>query len=58
MGDYDGPSDGPEAHKIHEQELERVFNYWHNDNKNSCPSCGEVVPDGAKFCMECGEKLV
>ncbi len=55
--DYDGPSDGPEAHKIHEQELERVFNYWHNDNKNSCPACGEIVPDGAKFCMECGTKI-
>ena len=23
----------------------------------SCPACGEVVPDGAKFCMECGVKL-
>lgn len=55
--DYDGPSDGLEAHKIHEQELERVFNYWHNDNKNTCPVCGEVVPDGAKFCMECGTKI-
>jgi predicted amidophosphoribosyltransferase len=24
---------------------------------NSCPACGEALPDGAKFCMECGEKL-
>jgi len=25
--------------------------------KNICPSCGEVVPDGAKFCNECGGRL-
>ncbi|MBE6703604.1 MAG: zinc-ribbon domain-containing protein, partial [Ruminococcaceae bacterium] len=22
-----------------------------------CPKCGNEVPDGAKFCLECGEKL-
>ena len=55
--DYIGPSDGPEAQKAHSEELERVFNYWHDSNENSCPACGEVVPDGAKFCVECGGKI-
>lgn len=54
---YIGPSDGPEAQKIHEEELIRVFNYWHNGNENTCPACGEVVPENAKFCMECGGKI-
>jgi hypothetical protein len=54
---YIGPSDGPEAQEIHEEELIRVFNYWHNGDEKTCPACGEVVQDGAKFCMECGEKL-
>jgi predicted amidophosphoribosyltransferase len=22
-----------------------------------CPKCGKDVPAGAKFCLECGEKL-
>ena len=55
---YTGPSDGPEAQKAHNEELKRVFNYWHGESGNSCPVCGGVVPDAAKFCMECGEKLV
>ena len=54
---YIGPSDGPEAQKIHDEELIRVFNYWHNGDEKTCPACGMVVLDGAKFCMECGEKL-
>ena len=54
---YLGSSKGQEAQKIHEDELIRVFNYWNNGNNNSCPVCGEVMPYGAKFCMECGEKL-
>lgn len=24
---------------------------------STCPKCGKEVPDGAKFCLECGEKL-
>ena len=55
---YIGPSDGPDAQKVHNEELERVFNYWQDGNENSCPACGGVVPDGAKFCMECGGKLI
>ncbi|MGP8320353.1 MAG: FKBP-type peptidyl-prolyl cis-trans isomerase [Methanosarcinaceae archaeon] len=27
--DYNGPAEGPEAQKVYEEELERVFNYWH-----------------------------
>ena len=27
--DYNGPTEGSEARKVHEEELERVFNYWH-----------------------------
>src|SRR5688500_8065796 len=23
-----------------------------------CPACGEVVPDGARFCSRCGRRLV
>ncbi len=23
----------------------------------ACPSCGAIVPDGAKFCLECGSKI-
>ena len=23
----------------------------------NCPKCGNAVPAGAKFCLECGEKL-
>lgn len=23
----------------------------------ACPSCGEMVPDGAKFCLSCGNKM-
>ena len=23
----------------------------------ACPKCGKAVPEGAKFCLECGEKL-
>lgn len=55
--DYIGPFDGSEAQKIHDEELIRVFNYWHNGDEKTCPACGIVVSDGAKFCMECGEKL-
>ena len=29
---YSGPSKGPEAHKIHEEELKLIFNYWHGGN--------------------------
>ncbi|HJH30080.1 MAG TPA: hypothetical protein C5S51_10410 [Methanosarcinaceae archaeon] len=54
---YTGPSDGPKAQIAHNEELKRVFSHWHNGNKNSCPACGGVVPDGAKFCMECGGKI-
>lgn len=24
---------------------------------NTCPKCGETLPEGAKFCLECGEKI-
>jgi membrane protease subunit (stomatin/prohibitin family) len=24
---------------------------------STCPKCGAALPDGAKFCMECGERL-
>jgi tetratricopeptide (TPR) repeat protein len=54
---YKGPSDGPEAQKIHDEELKRVFNYWHDGNENSCPACGEAVAKNAKFCMKCGKKI-
>ena len=54
---YIGSSEGSEAQKAHNEELERVFNYWHDGNDNSCSACGEVVPDAAKFCTECGEKI-
>lgn len=27
------------------------------DEKSICPSCGNVNPDGVKFCRECGAKL-
>ena len=29
-----------------------------NPNNSVCPSCGQSVPAGAKFCMNCGAKLV
>ena len=29
-----------------------------NPNNSVCPSCGQAVPAGAKFCMNCGAKLV
>ena len=29
-----------------------------NHSGNVCPSCGQSVPAGAKFCMNCGAKLV
>ena len=29
-----------------------------NVGGNSCPACGEVLAEGAKFCMECGGKLI
>ena len=25
--------------------------------KTACPSCGSVLPEGAQFCLECGEKV-
>ena len=25
--------------------------------ENKCPNCGAEVPAGAKFCLECGQKL-
>lgn len=25
--------------------------------KNNCPNCGKEVPNGAKFCLECGQKM-
>lgn len=25
--------------------------------KNTCPNCGKEVPSGAKFCLECGQKM-
>lgn len=55
---YIGPSDGPEAQKIYDEELIRVFNYWHNGDEKTCQACGMIVSDGAKFCIECGEKLI
>ena len=24
---------------------------------NTCPKCGATLPDGAKFCLECGERI-
>ena len=24
---------------------------------NTCPKCGATLPEGAKFCLECGEKI-
>lgn len=27
------------------------------DEKSTCPSCGNRNPDGVKFCQECGAKL-
>ena len=29
-----------------------------NNSGSVCPSCGQAVPAGAKFCMNCGAKLV
>ena len=54
---YTGLFEGPEAQKIHEEELKQVFNYWHVGDANSCPACGKAMADGAKFCMECGGRL-
>ena len=28
-----------------------------NHIANSCPTCEMELPDGAKFCLECGEKI-
>ena len=25
--------------------------------KKSCPKCGAAIPEGSKFCLECGEKI-
>ena len=25
--------------------------------ENKCPNCGAEIPAGAKFCLECGQKL-
>ena len=27
-------------------------------SKNSCPACDMELPDGAKFCLKCGENLI
>ena len=27
------------------------------DGQNKCPKCGATLPEGAKFCFECGERL-
>ncbi|MBQ6278117.1 MAG: zinc ribbon domain-containing protein, partial [Muribaculaceae bacterium] len=24
---------------------------------NKCPNCGNIVPDGARFCMNCGQAI-
>lgn len=31
---YDGTCEGPGAQKVHDEELERVFNYWHSGDSN------------------------
>lgn len=28
------------------------------NNKNTCKSCGESLSEGAKFCSNCGAKIV
>ena len=28
-----------------------------NHSAVSCPSCGEVIPEGSKFCLKCGAKI-
>ena len=28
-----------------------------NEKTTKCPNCGAVLPAGAKFCLECGEKI-
>ncbi|MCK5661362.1 MAG: zinc-ribbon domain-containing protein, partial [Methanosarcinales archaeon] len=29
-----------------------------NSSVNSCPACEMELPDGAKFCLDCGENLI
>ena len=33
------------------------FECGYKFSANTCPKCGAALPEGAKFCLECGERL-
>ena len=52
--EYKGVNDFRDWHRI--EEICTIFakKLLHG---NKCPTCGTIVPNGAKFCVSCGEKI-